>query len=207
MKVEIWSDYVCPFCYIGERNLELALKETGMKEDTQILFNSFELDPEAKDRYEGNINEIIAKKYNISLEQAIASNNNIISAAKKVGLDYNFDDLKPTNTFTAHRLSHYAKAEGKLKEYTEAVMKSYFIDSKLISDKEVLASIAEKLGLDRERTLNILESTEFSDQVRQDELNAYERKINGVPYFIFDEKEAVHGAQPIDAFVKVIESI
>jgi predicted DsbA family dithiol-disulfide isomerase len=207
MKVEIWSDYACPFCYIGERKLELALKETGMMENTEIVFKSFELNPEAKKRYDKNINELIAEKYGVSLEQAAANNKNIISAAREVGLNYNFEDLKYTNTFDAHRLSHYAKAKGKLKEYTEAVMKSYFIDSELISDVEVLVSIAEKVGLDKERALIILNTTEFSNEVRQDEKSAYERGVNGVPYFVFDEKQAVYGAQPVDAFVKIIESL
>ena len=207
MKVEIWSDYACPFCYIGERKLELALKETGMMENTEIVFKSFELNPDAKKRYDKNINELIAEKYGVSLEQAAANNKSIISAAKELGLDYNFEDLKYTNTFDAHRLSHYAKAEGKLKEYTEAVMKSYFIDSQLISDAEVLVSIAEKVGLDKERALIILNTTEFSNEVRQDEKSAYERGVNGVPYFVFDEKQAVYGAQPVDAFVKIIESL
>ncbi|SHH89237.1 DsbA family oxidoreductase [Clostridium grantii] len=207
MKVEIWSDYACPFCYIGERKLELALKETGMMENTEIVFKSFELNPDAKKRYDKNINELIAEKYGVSLEQAAANNKNIISAAKELGLDYNFEDLKYTNTFDAHRLSHYAKAEGKLKEYTEAVMKSYFIDSELISDAEVLVSIAEKVGLDKERALIILNTTDFSHEVRQDEQSAYERGVNGVPYFVFDEKQAVYGVQPVDAFVKIIESL
>ncbi|MFA9423941.1 MAG: DsbA family oxidoreductase [Sedimentibacter sp.] len=207
MKVEIWSDYACPFCYIGEKKLEIALKQTGMQEDTQMVFNSFELDPNANKKNDRNINEIMAEKYGMSLEQAKATNNNIINAAKEVGLNFNFDDLKRTNTFDAHRLAHYAKTEGKIKEYTEAVMNSYFVKSLLISDIEVLVSIAEKVGLDRERALNILKSEEFSDEVRSDELKASEQRITGVPYFIFDDKEVVYGAQPVDVFVEIIESL
>jgi predicted DsbA family dithiol-disulfide isomerase len=207
MKVEIWSDYVCPFCYIGERKLELALEQTGMKDDVEIVFNSFELDPNAKKSYDDNINQLMAKKYGMSIEQATKNNNNIIKAAKGVGLDYNFENLKRTNTFDAHRLSHYAKEKGKLNEYTKAIMKSYFTDSLNISDFDVLTSIAVEVGLDRAEALKILESSEFAKEVRQDESNAHSRKIDGVPYFLFDGKEAVHGAQAVDTFVSVIEGL
>lgn len=178
MKVEIWSDYVSPFCYIGERKLELALEQTGMKEDVEIVFNSFELDPNAKKSYDDNINQLIAKKYGMSIEQATKANNNIIKAAKEVDLDYNFDDLKRTNTFDAHRLSHYAKEKGKSNEYTKAIMKSYFTHSLNISDFDVLASIAAEVGLNRAEALRILESSEFAMEVRQDESNAHSHKSN-----------------------------
>lgn len=207
MKVEIWSDYVCPFCYIGERKLAAALKKTGMQEAVEIIFHSFELDPNAKKSYDENMNQLIAKKYGMSMEQAIAANNNIINVAKEAGLVFNFANLKPTNTFDAHRLSHYAKEQGQLKAYTEAVMKSYFTDSLNISDFAVLTSIAEAVGLDRAKALGILESSAFADEVRQDEANAHSRQINGVPYFLFDGKESVNGAQAVETFVTVIEGL
>jgi len=207
MKVEIWSDYGCPFCYIGEKKLALALEKTGMKEDTKIIFNSFELDPNAKKSYDENITQLMAKKYGMSMEQATAANNNIINAAKEVGLDFHFDTLKPTNTFDAHRLSHYAKDKGQLTAYTEAVMKGYFTDSLNISDFDVLTAIAVAVGLDKTEALSILESSAFAEEVRQDEANAHSRQINGVPYFLFNGKEAVNGAQPVETFVAVIEGL
>lgn len=207
MKIEIWSDYVCPFCYIGERKLELALVQTGMEKDVDIIFNSFELDPNSRKHYDENINQLIAKKYGIPIERATQANDNIINAAKEVGLDFNFDNLKPTNTFDAHRLSHYAKAEGKLNDFTKAVMKSYFTDSLNISDFDVLISLAGQIGLDKEKTLRILESNAFSEQVRKDEANAYNRGISGVPYFLFENKEEVSGAQPVETFIKVIKGL
>lgn len=207
MKIEIWSDYSCPFCYIGERKLALALEKTGMKEEVEIVFHSFELDPNAKKSYDESIYQLIAKKYGMSIEQAIAANNNIINAAKAVGLAFNFDKLQPTNTFDAHRLSHYAKDQGKFKAYTEAVMKSYFTDSLNISDFGVLTAIAGEVGLDRAEALRILESSAFTDEVRQDEDNAHSRQINGVPYFLFNGKESISGAQAVDTFVAVIEGL
>lgn len=207
MKVEIWSDYGCPFCYIGERKLALALEKTGMTEAAEIVFNSFELDPNAKKNYEENINQLIAKKYGMSIEQAIAANNNIINVAKEVELEFNFDKLQPTNTFDAHRLSHYAKDMGKQQAYTEAVMKGYFTDSLNISDFDVLTAIAVEVGLDRAEALRILESSAFAEEVRQDEANAYSRQIHGVPYFLFNGKAVVNGAQPVETFVAVIEGL
>lgn len=207
MKIEIWSDYVCPFCYIGERKLEQALEQLDMKDDVEIIFNAFELDPNAAPSYEANINELIAKKYGMGLAQAKAANENIINAARGVGLNFNFDNLKPTNTFNAHRLSHYAKAEGKLKEYTEIVMKGYFADSMLISDHNTLADLAEKVGLNRDKSMEILSSDAFTEEVRQDETAAHKRGINGVPYFLFDGKEAVSGAQPVETFVQVMRNL
>ena len=207
MKIEIWSDYSCPFCYIGERKLALALEKTGMTEDVEIVFYSFELDPNAKKSYEENINQLLAKKYGMSIEQAIAANNNIINVAKEVDLEFNFDKLQPTNTFDAHRLSHYAKEKGKLMAYTEAVMKGYFTDSVNISDFDVLTTIAGEVGLDKTEALRILESSAFAKEVRQDQSNAHARQINGVPYFLFNGKEVINGAQSVDTFVAVIEEL
>jgi predicted DsbA family dithiol-disulfide isomerase len=207
MKIEIWSDYSCPFCYIGERKLALALEKTGITEDVEIVFYSFELDPNAKKSYEENINQLLAKKYGMSIEQAIAANNNIINVAKEVDLEFNFDKLQPTNTFDAHRLSHYAKEKGKLMAYTEAVMKGYFTDSVNISDFDVLTTIAGEVGLDKTEALRILESSAFVKEVRQDQSNAHSRQINGVPYFLFNGKEVINGAQSVDTFVAVIEEL
>jgi predicted DsbA family dithiol-disulfide isomerase len=207
VKIEIWSDYGCPFCYIGERKLALALDKTGMKEDVEIVFHSFELDPNAKKSYDENINQLIAKKYGMSLEQATAANQNIINVAREFALEFNFEKLQPTNTFDAHRLSHYARKQGKQKAYTEAVMKGYFTDSLNISDFEVLTALAAGVGLDRAEALRILESSAFTEAVRQDESIAYSRQINGVPYFLFDGKEVINGAQSVDAFVAVIEGL
>nr|WP_320025775.1 DsbA family oxidoreductase [uncultured Acetobacterium sp.] len=207
MKVEIWSDYGCPFCYIGEKKLTLALEKTGMTAAVEIVFNAFELDPNARKRYDESINQLLAKKYGMSIEQAIAANANVINAAKEVDLAFDFDKLQPTNTFDAHRLSHYAKDQGKQKAYTEAVMKGYFTEGLNISDFDVLTAIAEAVGLDRAEALRILESSAYEKEVRQDEANARSRHINGVPYFLFDGKEAVSGAQPVDTFVAVIEGL
>lgn len=207
MKIEVWSDFVCPFCYIGKRNMELAIEQLGLQDDVEIVYKSFQLNPEAKKSYEESIDEIIAKKYGMSLEQAKTNNQRIISAAKDVGLDYNFDDIKPTNTFDVHRLSHYAREEGKMDEFTELMMKRYFVQAYNISDEDVLLDVVDKVGLDRVRAKEILESDEYSEDISTDIGEASHFGISGVPFFIFDRKAALSGAQPVEAFVETINKL
>lgn len=207
MKIEVWSDYVCPFCYIGKRRLEIALNKFEHKDEVEVVFKSFELDPSAKKKYEENIHEIIAKKYGISVEQAKASNNQIVEQAKAIDLNYNFDNLIPTNTFDAHRLSHYAKTEGKMNKISERLLKAYFVDSLNISDHKVLANLAGEVGLNSEEALKILESDKYGDEVRKDEESASKLRISGVPYFVFNNKYSVSGAQPPELFLELLEKV
>ena len=207
MKIEVWSDYVCPFCYIGKRRLEIALNKFENKDEVELVFKSFELDPSAKKKYKENIHEIIAKKYGISVEQAKSSNNQIVEQAKAIDLNYNFDDLIPTNTFDAHRLSHYAKTEGKMNELSERLLKAYFVDSLNISDHNVLANLAGEVGLNSEEALKILESDKYGDEVRKDEESASKLRISGVPYFVFNNKYSVSGAQPPELFLELLEKV
>ncbi|MGL5821817.1 MAG: DsbA family oxidoreductase [Sarcina sp.] len=206
MKIEIWSDFVCPYCYIGKKRLENAIKQFSDKENIEIVFRSFELDPNAEKSYEGSINEHIAEKYNMPLEQAKTINNNIIEQAKEVGLNYNFKDLIRTNTFDAHRLTHYAKEEGKMNEMSEKIFKSYFIDSLNISDHPTLIKLAKEVGLNTSKVTEVLESTMYADEVRHDEATATSKAVTGVPYFVFDEKFVVSGAQPSSVFLKVLNN-
>lgn len=207
LKIEIWSDYVCPFCYIGKRNLEQALKQSGMTDEVEIIFKSFELDPDAPKTYEGTIHELIANKYGMSVESATENNNRLVLSAMEAGLIFNFDDLKPTNTFDAHRLSYYAKENGKLSEFNEAVMRSYFTEGLNISDQETLSNLAAEVGLDKEEAKRILTSSDYSNEVRESESDARSKGIDGVPYFIFDGKETLYGAQPVNKFIDVMTSV
>lgn len=207
MKIEVWSDFICPFCYIGKRRLESALNQFEYKDEVELIFRSFELDPNSKKKFDENIHEIIAKKYGISIEQAKASNNQIVAQAKAIGLNYNFDDLIPTNTFDAHRLSHYAKIEGKANELAERILKAYFVDSLNISDHKTLAGLACEVGLDSDEALKVLVSDKYGAEVRKDEENASRLGITGVPYFVFNDKYAVSGAQPSEVFLEVLEKV
>ncbi|GJM73464.1 hypothetical protein HMSSN036_56800 [Paenibacillus macerans] len=149
MKIEVWSDFSCPFCYIGKRRLEKALEAFEHREEVQVVYRSFELDPEAPKDAELSIHELLAVKYGLSLLQAKESNQNVAAQAKAEGLDYHFDTAIPTNTFDAHRLSHYAGEKGKAKEMTERLYRAYFTDSLHIGDRDTLVRLAEEAGLGR----------------------------------------------------------
>jgi predicted DsbA family dithiol-disulfide isomerase len=207
MKIDIWSDYVCPFCYLGKRRLEMALDQYEKKDEVEINFHSFELDPSAKKQYEESLHEIIAKKYGIPVEQARASNQQLIEQARQVGLNYNFEDIIPTNTFDAHRLFHFAAESDLGKEFSERVFKAYFVESLNIADFEVLAGLAEDVGLDLKTAAEILESEKYSDNVRRDEAVASKYNVRGVPYFLFNNQYAVSGAQPPETFLEVLRKL
>lgn len=207
IKIEVWSDFVCPFCYIGKRRLETALDKFEYKDEVELVFKSYELDPLAKKKYDENIHQIIAKKYGITVEQAKKSNEQIVAQAKDLGLNYNFDDLIPTNTFDAHRLAYYAKSEGKMNELTERILKAYFVDSLNISDHNVLAGLAGEAGIDTQKALEVLKSDSYTSEVRKDEEDASRLKISGVPYFVINSKYSINGAQREELFLEVLEKV
>ena len=201
MKVEIWSDIFCPFCYIGKRKFELALKQFDKKEEVEVRYRSFELNPNSPKSYDKNIHEVIASKYGISYEEAKLNNDNIVRQAKKLGLEYNFDTLVVTNSFDAHRMIHFSDKYGKMEEMTEALFKAYFTDSKNVSDANILADIASSIGLDKDEAISVLNSNDYKDLVRNDEDMAGRYGISAVPFFIFNDKFSVSGAQSTEIFL------
>ncbi|PKG21510.1 DsbA family oxidoreductase [Niallia nealsonii] len=208
MKIEVWSDFVCPFCYIGKRRLELALDKFQHKSEVEVEFKSFELDQNAP-IYSGiNIHEVLASKYGMSIEQAKQNNIQVGQHAAGVGLTFNFDDMKPTNTFDAHRLAKFAGEKGKEKTLTEKLLYAYFTEGKNLSDMETLAEIAEASGLNREETINVLnDKTSYANDVRIDEGIAQQYGISGVPYFIINRKYAISGAQSLETFVDALQKV
>ncbi|MGJ7913005.1 DsbA family oxidoreductase [Neobacillus sp. LXY-1] len=208
MKIEVWSDFVCPFCYIGKRRLEMALEQFPHKDQVEVEFKSFELDPNSPNYNGQNIHEVLAKKYGMSVEQAKQANKGVGQQAASVGLTFNFDDMKPTNTFDAHRLAKFAKAEGKEGAITEKLLFGYFSESKLVSDHETLANIAEEVGLDRQKALEVLQDeTAYASDVRMDEALSQQYGISGVPFFIVNQKYAISGAQPLETFVGALQKV
>ncbi len=205
MKVEIWSDFACPFCYIGKRRFEQAIEQ--FDGDVKVEFRSFELDPNAPRKTDQDIHDMLAGKYGMTREKAKAMNDQMTEQAKEAGLDYQMDTIIPANTHDAHRLSHYAKEQGKMAEFTERIMKAYFTESKHIADFESLAQLAEESGLLKEEVLNVLESGKYSDQVRADQKEAAQVGVRGVPFFVFNEKYAVSGAQPVESFLQVLHKV
>lgn len=207
MKIEVWSDFVCPFCYLGERHLEQALAQFPDKDTVEIEFRSFELEPN-QPLYSGmKMHELLAKKYGMSIEDAKAANERVGKEAAKVGLEYHFDEMKYTNTFDAHRLAKYAKTVGKEKQIIDKIFSAYFTESKLISDQDTLVQIAESEGLDKDTVLKVLnDKTKYANDVRNDEEFARKLGVQGVPFFLINQKHVISGAHPIEVFVDTIKT-
>jgi predicted DsbA family dithiol-disulfide isomerase len=208
MKIEVWSDFVCPFCYIGKRRLEEALAQFPQRDQVEVTFKSFELDPNASIYNGKSIHEALAKKYGMSIEQAKQANQGVGQQAATVGLTFNFEEMKPTNTFDAHRLAKFAITKAKEKEITENLLYAYFTESKLISDHDTLADIAEASGIDRQEALQVLEDKNaYGNDVRIDEALAQQYQITGVPFFIINQKYAISGAQPTSTFASALQKV
>lgn len=207
LKIEVWSDFVCPFCYIGKRHLEHALEKFPHRDSVTIEYKSFQLDPNARHIPGKSFYETFSELKGMPLNQVIAMNKQVGEQAKKVGLTYRFDTMQYANTLDAHRVAKYAETAGKGKEITERFLFAYFTESKLISDHETLADLAEEVGLDREEVLNVLKSNKYMREVREDIEVARQIGVRGVPFFVFNEKYAVSGAQPEEVFVQALEKV
>lgn len=207
MKIEVWSDYVCPFCYIGKRTLEQALDKFPHKDQVEVTFKSFELDPEAKTNPDVSLDEALAKKYGMTVEQARQSNKQIIARAAEVGLAYNFDKIKLLNTLDAHRLAKYAESRGKGAEMSEKLLSAHFTESEFIGDRDTLVKLAVEVGLDAGETRNVLNGNDYTDQVRADEAEAAQLGVRGVPFFVLNRKYAISGAQPLELFADTLQEV
>lgn len=205
MKIDIWSDIACPFCYIGKRNLESALEEFNSKDEVEVVYHSFQLDPDAKK--EGKIDSVehLAKKYGSTKAQAQQMIDRVIAMAKNVGLDYNYDGIINTNTLDAHRIIHLAMKYQKQNEMVEELFKAHFMDGLDIGDIDELAKIGSKAGLDSEEITKVLYSDEFNSEVEVDKNLAVQFEIKSVPFFVFNNKYAISGAQPKEAFLETME--
>lgn len=207
MKIEVWSDFVCPFCYIGKRRLEMALEKFSHIDEVTVEYKSYELDPNAEKNPGKNIHELLAGKYGMSVEKAKNSNEELGKQAADIGLTYNFDTMQHTNTFDAHRVAKYADENGKGKEITERLLNAYFTESRLISDHATLIELAGEVGLDKDEVTKLLKVDDYAIHVRADEEQARQIGVQGVPFFVFNEKYAVSGAQPPEAFSEVLEKV
>ncbi|MER2088288.1 MAG: DsbA family oxidoreductase [Sporosarcina sp.] len=204
MKIEIWSDYVCPFCYIGKRRLEEALEQTGLGDNAEIVFKAYELDPNSPAESDAPIQVGLAKKYGMSVEEAKKMTDNVAAQAHTVGLKYDFDKMTPANTFNAHRLAKLAEQEGVDKTVSENLLKAYFVDGEKIGVDDVLLRIAEEAGISRSRATEMLKSEEFTEEVKMDIAEAGQLGVKGVPFFVINRKYAISGAQPADTFANAL---
>lgn len=208
MKIELWSDYACPYCYIGEKRLEKAIDGIANKEEIEIEFKAFELDPEASREVVSSTKVRISKKYRISENEAQNMIDNITSLALNEGLKYNYGTTRYTNTFDAHRVTKYAQSKGKNK-IIEKLFDTYFTDNLELSNHQLLIDIAESVGLDRVEVKRVLDNNEFADDVRNDEREAYVLGVQGVPFFLINRKYKISGAQSSEtiknALIKIME--
>jgi predicted DsbA family dithiol-disulfide isomerase len=205
MKIEIWSDVICLWCYIGKRRFEMALAGFAQRDEMQVIWRSFELDAQAPLQHPGTLNELRASKYHVSSQQAAAMNANVSGIAKEIWLEYHLENARPGNTFDAHRLLHFAATRGVGDRATERVMHAYFSEALPVGDRAALARLAPELGISESDVLAMLESDAYSDAVRADEARAAEFGVSGVPFFVFDEKFGISGAQPVEVFAEALQ--
>ena len=207
VKVEIWSDLTCPFCYIGKHNFELALTQLERPETVIVQWRSFELDPNASKQYPGTLYDWLSKRYGRTQQEVIEMNKPIIQQGELLGLTFNLDKVQPTNSFDAHRLMHLVSQQAKATALAEALYKAYFTEGKNISDRDVLTQAGQSCGLAKNEIDQVLATDKFASQVREDEFEAQRLSIRGVPYFLFDRKFYVSGSQPTHVFSEILKKM
>jgi predicted DsbA family dithiol-disulfide isomerase len=205
MTINIWSDVRCPFCYIGKRKMEKGLEKFTHKDEVKISWHSFELDPSLQTNTEINSLQYFSEIKGIPVNQAKQMQQQVAHIAKEVGIEINNDKSIVANSFNAHRLIQFAKTKGLANEIEEELFKAHFTDGKNIDDIEVLVQTGVSVGLDEKEVTEMLASDAFSKEVKQDEMQAQSLGIRGVPFFIFNNKYAVSGAQSPDTFLEVLE--
>lgn len=203
IKVDVWSDIACPWCYIGKRNLETAvgsLQSDATAPAVEVVLHSFVLTPDTPVDFEGGETDYLAQHKGISREQAAAMQQRVAAIGADAGLEYRFDLVRHTNTVKAHRLLHYAKAHGRQLEMAERLMGAYFTEGRRLGRDEELAALAAEIGLDLDDALRSLRDGEYLGAVRSDEAAAGAIGVRGVPFFLIDDRYALQGAQPPEVF-------
>lgn len=206
MLIEIWSDYACPYCYIGEARLGHALRSLNLLQETEIVWKSFELDPGASREVTSTTPERFARKYGLPLSGALAQIEHISQLARDEGLTMRYASCNYANTFDAHRLAKYAAENGN-NELHDRLFAAYFTENENIADHAVLERIAEMCGFEGKTVRAMLVSDAYADAVRHDEQEASHMGVHGVPYFVFDRKIAVSGVQPFDLMCQTLQNV
>jgi hypothetical protein len=205
MKVDIWSDVMCPFCYIGKRKFETALAAFPNKEDIEVVWHSFQLDPEMTSQPGKDVYTYLAERKGMSVEQSRAMHANVVKMAGHAGLQYNFDKAVIANSFDAHRFAHLAKTKGLGEAAEEALFKAYFTDGKDISNYDTLMQLGIEIGMGATEVGEMLHSDAFANAVHEDIYHASQIGVGGVPFFVFNDKYAVSGAQPSETFAGALQ--
>jgi predicted DsbA family dithiol-disulfide isomerase len=210
IKIDIWSDIACPWCYIGKRKFEAGsglFAGAGEGRSVEVEYHSFELSPDTPVDFQGSEVDFLAGHKGLPPAQVEQMIGRVTEIASSVGLDYDYDNLKHTNTVKAHELLHFAKAHGRQLELAERLFRAYFVEGRHVGRTADLADLAAEVGLDRAEALEALESSRYLDDVRADQATAAEYGINGVPFFVIDGRYGVSGAQDAGTFAQVLEQV
>lgn len=208
MNITIWSDFACPYCYIGETRLEKAIEELGMTDEVKIDYRAFELDPTASKEVTGPTNERFAMKYRLSVPQAEEQIEQISSLGREEGIDFRYATTLYSNTFDAHRLMKLAEAKydyATVKRLNTLLFDAYFTKNLVLADHKVLEAVAKEAGMDEKEVREVLAGDQYSDDVRFDEREASMRGVRGVPYMVFNGEFAVPGAMTVDGMKSALQ--
>ena len=205
MLVEIWSDVVCPWCAIGKARFERALADAPYRDEVEVVWRSFELDPHAPATRDGDYATMLATKYGTTREQAQGMIDRMAATAADEGLDFDFSIAQPGNTFDAHRVLHLAAERGVQHQVKDRFLRGYHSEGEAIGDHATVTRLAVEAGLDEAEVTAVLAGDRHADAVRADEEQAIEYGCSGVPFFVLDRKFAVPGAQPVDTMRQVLD--
>lgn len=205
IMIEIWSDIVCPFCYIGKRHLEMALESYEGKDEVKIIWKSFLLNPDLKTDTELTLEGYLSQSKGISMPQVKAMTERVLEMASAAGLQYRLDEAVVANSLNAHRLLHFAQENGKGMETKERLLSAYFSEAKNIDDTIVLQALAAELDLNKEESNDVISTERYKLEVLKDYQMASHFGISGVPFFVFNRKFAISGAQPVELFIQTLE--
>lgn len=205
MRIDIWSDVVCPWCYVGKRRFERALAEFPHAADVDVVWHSFELDPTAPRTTDVPPAERLAAKYGLTVEQAQQANANLTATAADEGLEFHLDEARSGNSFDAHRLLHLAAERGLQGQLKERLLRAYFTERVAIGEPAELRRLAVEVGLDDVGVAQVLDSDEYAEDVRADESQARSYNISGVPFFVVDDRYGISGAQPTELFTEALQ--
>ena len=207
MKIELWSDFGCPFCYIGKTRFENALAKFPHKEEVEVIYKAYQLNPNAPKVMTEGVAESFAKGHRTTVEKAKQKFDMFVNAAKEVGLTYDYINIKLTNTFDAHRLAKWANQFGLETALTNRLMKAYFTDGLNLANHTTLLELSKEVGLDTKKAEKVLSSKEYTDKVNAEILEGRQVGVQGVPFFVLNRKYAISGAQQEDYFLSALDQL
>lgn len=207
MRIDVWSDVICPWCWLGKARLEAAVKTFAHRDEVEILFHSFELDPRTPNDLDIPVDVMLKKKYGLGAAQLEAMHERMRGMGAEAGLDFRFDNVRTSNTFEAHQLIHLAHAQGKQKEMAERLFRAQFSEGVRVGERKELIRLATEIGLDAPEVESALETERFGPAVRRDEEQARELGISGVPFYVIDGAVGVSGAQSVEVFRRMLDDM